>query len=109
DLRAVKTAKEVRMIREASRVSSHAHIQVSKALKSDIMEYQLQSVFTHEGLLCGLKRQSYDPIIGSGVRSAVLHYIANDKRIEKHSLLLIDAGMDYFGYATDITRTWPTD
>lgn len=73
-------------------------------------EYQLQSVFDSNCKVCGLKWQSYPAIVGGGNRSAVLHYVDNNRKIPsspESNLLLIDAGADYLGYATDITRTYP--
>lgn len=49
------------------------------------------------------------PIVGSGNNGAVLHYIANDAQLLNGELLLIDAGGEYWGYGSDITRTYPVN
>ena len=47
------------------------------------------------------------PIVGGGANGCVLHYIANNEVLHDGDLLLIDAGAEYDGYASDITRTFP--
>jgi Xaa-Pro dipeptidase len=55
------------------------------------------------------QHQAYIPICASGNRSAILHYNANSKQIVNGDLVLVDAGAEYFGYASDITRTYPAN
>jgi Xaa-Pro aminopeptidase len=52
---------------------------------------------------------SYLPIVGGGANACVLHYIANNQELRDGDLLLIDAGAEYDGYASDITRTFPVN
>jgi Xaa-Pro aminopeptidase len=65
----------------------------------------------HAGLLHTFTRNqcepSYLPIVGGGANACVLHYIANRDVLRDGELLLIDAGAEYDGYASDITRTFP--
>ena len=50
-----------------------------------------------------------EPIVGAGSNACVLHYRANNARLQSGDLLLIDAGAELQGYASDITRTFPID
>ena len=52
---------------------------------------------------------SYQPIVGGGANACVLHYIANRDELNDGEMLLIDAGAEYDGYASDITRTFPVN
>jgi len=58
---------------------------------------------------CGLNHQAYPPIVGSGNRSAILHYNTNQARLDASAVVLIDAGAEFRGYATDITRSIPVN
>ena len=80
--------------------------------KEGLFEYQLQSNFESKCQQCGLIFQSYAPIFGASNRSAVLHYIENSRVIPSKpdsNIMLVDAGADYNGYATDITRSFPAN
>jgi Xaa-Pro aminopeptidase len=50
---------------------------------------------------------AYNPIVGAGANACVLHYVANSAPLREGELLLCDAGAEFRGYASDITRTWP--
>ncbi|HYE01802.1 MAG TPA: Xaa-Pro peptidase family protein [Phycisphaerales bacterium] len=50
---------------------------------------------------------AYNPIVGSGLRSTILHYMANTEPLRAGELLLIDAGAMVDGYCCDVTRTYP--
>lgn len=111
-LRSIKTDNEIRVMRVGIKTSSLAHVEVMKHTREKLMEYQLQTVFESNCKVCGMKWQSYPPIVGGGNRSAVLHYVANDRMIPTSpdsNILLIDASGDYLGYASDITRTYPAN
>jgi Xaa-Pro aminopeptidase len=110
--RAFKTQKEIRMLKVAIRTSALAHNAVMMNSKEGLFEYQLQSLFESKCQQCGLTFQSYAPIFGASNRSAVLHYIENSRRIPskpESNIMLVDAGADYNGYATDITRSFPAN
>jgi len=73
---------------------------------------QLYSIFNHLCTLCGGRVQAYNPIVGAGKDGAVLHFRTGSDRarayspIQNDSLVLIDAGPEFRGYASDLTRTW---
>ncbi len=56
-----------------------------------------------------LRQPAYLSIVGSGVNSAILHYSANTRQVKDGDLVLVDAGGEYEGYGTDITRTFPAN
>lgn len=117
-IRAVKTFRELQVMRYANQVSSNAHIALMKSVKPKLWEYQLEALFLFETDKCSLRKQAYEPICGSGTNSAVLHYINNDKQIKDamiippqivpEDIILVDAGAEFIGYASDITRTYPS-
>eukprot|EP00051_Salpingoeca_urceolata_P000897 m.37052 g.37052 ORF g.37052 m.37052 type:complete len:551 (-) comp11071_c0_seq2:212-1864(-) len=106
--RAVKTHLELQMIKHASDVGVAAHKFVMKETQRSQHEYQIEANFVALNTLCGIKQQAYLPIVGSGPRSAILHYNTNKMPVTGN-WVLIDAGGVFYGYTTDITRTWPVD
>ncbi|MFA6318094.1 MAG: aminopeptidase P family protein [Elusimicrobiota bacterium] len=106
-LRAVKDPGEVSLLRRASAVTSAAFRTAMKSVRPGMFEFELQAAFESACLAGGLKRLAFESIVASGANSAVLHYHGNDQRIRPGSLVLLDAGAEYRGYAADITRTFP--
>jgi Xaa-Pro dipeptidase len=105
--RAIKDADEIKLIREANRISSEAHRQVLKHLSQFDREAQAEGLFLNTCIVAGAKEQAYGPIVGSGPNAGTLHYQANDEPFEDRQVLLIDASCEFQLYAADITRTMP--
>jgi Xaa-Pro dipeptidase len=105
-VRAVKTPYELECLREASRLGARGHLKAHQAFAAGASEFEIELAFL-EG--CGLREQElpYNPIVALNEGGAVLHYQLLEKRRprERHSLL-IDAGAEFAGYASDITRTY---
>lgn len=106
-MRRIKSAAEVALMRRAAEVSAAAHKRVIKACRPGMHEYELEAEFVHECKRQGCLHQAYNPIVGSGANSCVLHYDANDQELEDGELLLVDAGAECSYYAADVTRTVP--
>ena len=70
-------------------------------------EYQVEAELMHEFLRSGAQAVAYPSIVASGPNACVLHYRDNNRQMQDGDLLLIDAGCEYEGYASDITRTFP--
>ncbi|KAJ4391435.1 hypothetical protein N0V93_005052 [Gnomoniopsis smithogilvyi] len=105
--RAVKTPYEISKIRRANEISSEAHREVLRHIKSLKNEAQVESIFLSKCRELGAKQQAYPPIAGSGPNAAVLHYSANDQDFGKRQLMVLDAGAEFDCYASDVTRTFP--
>ncbi|HBK56388.1 MAG TPA: Xaa-Pro aminopeptidase, partial [Xanthomonadales bacterium] len=104
--RLFKSRQEIRLIRHAIAVSIEAHRAALAAVRPGAFEYQIEAA-----LIAGFRSRdcvaAYQPIVGAGANGCVLHYVRNRARMESGSMLLVDAGAEYQGYAADITRTWP--
>jgi len=107
ELRAVKTAAEIDLMRAANEVSGKAHRAVMAAARPGLYEYEIQAVFEAECLKAGLSHLAYPSIVAAGANAAVLHYSRNNAKLKAGGLLLVDAGAENKGYAADITRTCP--
>ena len=108
ELRLFKSKGEIALLRRSAEIGAEAQIAAMLATKTARYEYEveaaLQYVYRKNNAVA-----SYEPIVGSGPNACVLHYRANNAPIRKGDLLLCDAGAEYSFYASDITRTWPTN
>lgn len=55
----------------------------------------------------GGERLAYPPVVASGSRANIIHYVFNSNKCNPKDMVLVDAGCEFFGYCSDITRTWP--
>jgi Xaa-Pro aminopeptidase len=108
DMRVYKSRDELAAMRRAAKVAIEAHEQAMRSCRPGMNEADI-----HAGLLHTFTRQhcepSYLPIVGGGANACILHYISNRDELRDGDLLLIDAGAEYDGYASDITRTFPVN
>ena len=106
-MRVVKDAEELSLLRRAAEISSGAHRRAMARTRPGWFEYQVEAELAHEFLRLGAQAVAYPSIVASGPNACVLHYRDNDRQTQAADLLLIDAGCEYQGYASDITRTFP--
>jgi len=108
-MRLFKRVDEIRTMRRAAKISSQAHIRAMQACKPGMYEYQVEAELLHEFRRNGSQYPAYPSIVGSGANGCILHYIENNAQMKDGDLLLIDAGCELDGYASDITRTFPVN
>ncbi len=105
-MRRVKSPREIELMKEAAEIASSAHIEAMRRSFPGIGEWQIQSLveghFIHSS-----SEWSFPSIVGSGDNGTILHYKSNEAIVEDGDLVLVDAGCEVGGYASDITRTWP--
>ena len=107
EMRLIKSAAELKLMRRAAEVSSKAHKRAMQTCKPGMYEYQIESEIIHEFMQQGLRNTAYPSIVAGGKNACVLHYVENGDKLKKNDLLLIDAGVECDHYAADITRTFP--
>ena len=107
--RLVKDEHEVALMRRAAQISSSAHRRAMQATRPGWHEYEVEAELLHEFLRHGAQAVAYPSIVASGPNACVLHYRENNRLMHDGELLLIDAGCEYQGYASDITRTFPVN
>ncbi len=108
-LRLVKDAHEVALMRRAAAISAEAHRRAMERTRAGWHEYQVEAELAHEFLRSGAQAVAYSSIVAGGPNACVLHYRDNNRQLQDGELLLIDAGCEYQGYASDITRTFPVN
>jgi len=107
EMRLIKGAEELDVMRRAAAITTGAHRRAMRAARPGRAEYEIEAELLHEFRRHGAQAPAYTPIVASGERACVLHYVQNDGVLRDGELLLIDAGCELDGYATDLTRTFP--
>lgn len=105
--RLVKSESELATMRRAAQISAAAHRRLLCRARPGMSEQQLEATFVNACAEQGARFQAYPPIVGSGANACVLHYVENAGRLAEGDLVLVDAGCELDGYASDITRTFP--
>ncbi len=107
-MRLIKSNYEVNRMREAAQISAEALEFARTNLSNKQYERQIQGLIEGFFLEKGARGPAYNSIIASGDNACVLHYTANNSKLNKGDLLLIDAGCSLTDYYNgDITRTYP--
>jgi Xaa-Pro aminopeptidase len=107
EMRVLKSPEEIEIMQAAADIAAEAHCEAMKAAKPGMQEYQIEALIEQIFRRHGAAGPAYTSIVGAGPNATVLHYINNDGELRDGELLLVDAGAEYKGYASDITRTFP--
>ena len=92
-----------------ARIAAGAHARAMRFTRPGVFEYEIEAELLHEFRRHGAQFPAYTPIVASGANACVLHYNANNRQCLDGELVLVDAGCELDGYASDITRTWPVN
>jgi len=109
ELRAIKSDFELKLMQNACDITEKGLRRILPFIKPGVTEYEIEAELMHEFLRNRSNGFAYQPIIGSGVDSCVLHYIDNNKACKDGDILLMDFGAEYANYASDLTRTVPVN
>ena len=107
EMRVLKSADEIELMQVAADIAAEAHCEAMKASRPGMQEYEVEALIEKVFRQRGAAGPAYTSIVGAGANATVLHYINNDGQLHDGDLLLVDAGAEYKGYASDITRTFP--
>lgn len=107
EMRMLKTAPEIAHMRKAAEVTYVAHQAAAKMAQPGRFEYELEAIIDYTFRSNGATGAAYTTIVGGGANATVLHYITNAEKLHDGDLVLIDAGCEWQGYASDVTRTYP--
>jgi Xaa-Pro aminopeptidase len=109
EMRLIKDEDEQATMQRAGSISGNAHARAMRAARPGLHEYALEAELLYEFRRNGAQFPAYTPIVASGPNACVLHYNVNDRLMQDGDLVLIDAGCELDGYASDITRTFPVN
>jgi Xaa-Pro aminopeptidase len=107
EMRLRKEPAELEIMRRAAAISTAAHHDAARLAAAGRFEYELEAALLHQFRRHGAAGPAYSSIVGTGRNATVLHYIRNDQKLCDGELVLIDAGCELEGYASDVTRTYP--
>ncbi|HEY9281999.1 MAG TPA: Xaa-Pro aminopeptidase [Pyrinomonadaceae bacterium] len=107
EMRLVKTPDEIELMQRAADIAAEAHVEAMRAARPGMYEYEIEALVEYVFRRRGAAGPAYTSIVGGGANATVLHYVTNDSALRDGELLLIDAGCEFKGYASDITRTFP--
>jgi Xaa-Pro aminopeptidase len=107
EMRVFKSEAEVEIMQRAADIAAAAHVEAMKTARAGMKEYEIEAMLEASFRRQGAAGSSYTSIVGSGANATTLHYITNQDTLRDGDLLLVDAGAEYLGYASDITRTFP--
>ena len=99
DMRLVKDAQEIALMRRSARIAAAAHRRAMQATRPGRSEHEIEAELLYEFRRNGAQFPAYSPIVAGGANSCVLHYVLNDAPLRDGELLLIDAGWELDGYA----------
>ena len=109
EMRLIKDAHEIAIMRKAGAIAAGAHVRAMQASRPGLHEYELEAELLHEFRRHGAQFPAYTSIVATGHNACVLHYRAGDAVLQDGDLVLIDAGCELDSYASDITRTFPAN
>jgi Xaa-Pro aminopeptidase len=109
EMRLIKDEEEQAIMLRAGVISGQAHARAMRAARPGVFEYELEAELLYDFRRHGAQFPAYTPIVASGANACVLHYNVNNRQTRDGELVLIDAGCELDGYASDITRTFPVN
>ena len=107
EMRLFKSDAEMTLMREAASITCEAHQAAAREAAPGRNEYEIEALLDYVFRRRGASGPAYGSIVAGGPNAAILHYITNDQPLRSGELLLIDAGCEFKGYASDVTRTYP--
>jgi Xaa-Pro aminopeptidase len=107
EMRLHKEPAELDIMRRASAISREAHEAGARLAKGGAYEYEVEAVIEYTFRRRGARGPAYTTIVGGGNNATVLHYVTNSEKLQDNELMLVDAGCELEGYASDVTRTYP--
>lgn len=109
EMRLFKDEGEIAIMQRAADIAAEAHCRAMRLSRPGLREYHLEAELLHEFRRNGSQFPAYGSIVATGANACVLHYRAGDAELRDGDLVLIDAGCELDGYASDITRTFPAN
>lgn len=106
EMRLLNSPYEINLMRKSAKIAEIGHLRAMQACKPNMFEYELEAELNYEYLRHGGKL-AFEPIVAGGVNACTLHYMQKNSQLKDGDLVLVDSGVDYQYYNSDITRTFP--
>ena len=108
-LRAVKSPREIAIIREATRLTGFGIMEAMRDAEPGMFEYELEAAAEYVYKRGGAYGESYFPLIANGRNMPYTHYHKNRSRLRQGDLVQFDWAPDLANYTSDVTRVFPAD
>lgn len=108
-LRWIKSEAEIELMRKTCEIASDAINHTMKTSRPGISEHQIFAEVDYQCRMNSASMLAYPPVVASGKNATTIHYINNTQIVKDDDMVLLDAGCEYGGYSSDITRTWPVN
>jgi Xaa-Pro aminopeptidase len=110
EMRAVKSAREVALVRRASHIAGSGLMEAMRSTEAGVTEYQLDAAARYVFLMNGARLEAYRSITASGTENINnMHYYRNTDVLQDGNLVLMDYAPDYRYYVSDVGRVWPVN
>lgn len=106
-LRVLKSPAEVALMARSAALATAGLRAAAAATAPGTPEWALAAEFEYVTRSGGAARPAYPPVVAAGADACTIHYARADKEVREGELVLMDAGCELWGYASDVTRTWP--
>lgn len=107
EMRLIKDRREIELLRHVCALTADGYREALSLVHPGMYEFQLEGILKNAFVQRGCVQTGYNPIVASGSKACVLHYTENRRRIREGDLVLVDAGAEFEGYNSDISRTFP--
>ncbi|XP_043479995.1 xaa-Pro aminopeptidase 3-like [Leptopilina heterotoma] len=108
-MRLIKSKAEIALMQRSCDIASDAIAKAISSSKPGISEHQLFAIVDYQSRMNGAEFLAYPPVVAGGKNACTIHYITNNQIVKNGEMVLMDAGCEYHGYSSDITRTWPVN
>ncbi len=108
-LRSIKSELELQLMKQAIAISEKMFARLLKFVKPGVAEFEIEAEIIHEYMRNRANGHSFHPIVASGKNACILHYTQNNDTCKDGDLVLVDSGVDYANYASDMTRVIPVN
>jgi Xaa-Pro aminopeptidase len=105
DLRRVKDAQEVELMKQAAALTDAGARAGMEWVRAGVREYEVAAEIEYAMRRRGSEGAAFETVVASGPRSAHPHGVASDRVIMRGDAVVLDLGAVYRGYRSDITRT----
>ncbi|XP_015601725.1 probable Xaa-Pro aminopeptidase 3 isoform X2 [Cephus cinctus] len=109
EIRLIKSQAEIKLMQKSCDIASRAIVKTIEISKPGVDEHQLFANVDYECRMNGAEFLAYPPVVAGGKNANIIHYITNNQIVQDGDMVLMDAGCEYHGYSSDITRTWPVN
>jgi len=107
EMRLVKEPAELDVMRRAASITAEAHQAGARLMRAGHYEYEVEAAIDYTFRRRGATGPAYETIVGGGRNATVLHYVTNRDKLREGDLVVVDAGCELEGYASDVTRSYP--